>query len=81
MFKFIKNIKLLILIVALAGAGIYVAASQSLLAKVSLFSAGFPPAITNAFLDKEKYYPGEQMLITAETENANSAKAFVENEI
>lgn len=80
MFRSVKNVKLMVLIAALAGIGIYVTNGQPLLAKLSLFSAGSPPVITNAFLDKEKYFPGEQMTITAESTNASEAKAFVENE-
>lgn len=44
------------------------------------FLNGPIPSIANAFLDKEKYFPGDIMTITAETENASEVKAFVENE-
>lgn len=44
------------------------------------FLNGPTPSITNAFLDKEKYFPGDQMAVTAETQNASEVKAFVENE-
>lgn len=44
------------------------------------FLNGPTPSITNAFIDKEKYFPGDIMAITAETKDASRTQAFVENE-
>lgn len=44
------------------------------------FLNGPAPSIINAFIDKEKYFPGNIMAITAETKDALEVKAFVENE-
>lgn len=45
------------------------------------FLNGPTPSITNAFIDKEKYFPGDIMNITAETKDASAVKALVENEV
>jgi hypothetical protein len=78
MSKAIKIISAAVLVVILAT--IYVASNQEIMAKITGAKTGNMPIITNAFLDKTKYLPGDQMLITAETKNASSVKAFIENE-
>lgn len=45
------------------------------------FLNGPNPSVTNAFIDKEKYFSGDIMAITVETKDALGVKAFVENEI
>ena len=42
--------------------------------------AGTSPVITTAYLDKQKYMPGEQMTVTAAVEGAESVRAYIEND-
>ncbi len=79
MKKIRKIVLSAILLLALIG-GIYAANSRQILSAISGIKASDSPVITNGFTDKEKYFPGEQMTITAETQNALEVKAFVENE-
>lgn len=65
----------LVVFIAILSAGGY----KKISAQISDINFSMP-AITNAFLDKEKYFPGDQMNITAETENTSSVKVMIENE-
>jgi len=75
-YKKIIILASMILVIAL---GILITKNQGISAKI-LGLANDPPAITNAFTDKEKYFPGDIMAITAETKDASAVKALVENE-
>ncbi|MBU3925373.1 hypothetical protein KJ854_05595 [Patescibacteria group bacterium] len=78
--NFKKPILAIIFLLAIfAGIGIVYSAAKEGKGIVK-FLNGPTPSITNAFIDKEKYFPGDIMAITAETENALEVKAFVENE-
>ncbi|MFH1048472.1 MAG: hypothetical protein V1732_02310 [Patescibacteria group bacterium] len=68
-----------VLALALIGTVCAVSGGQ-ILSAISGIKASDSPVITNAFTDKAKYFPGDQMAITAETKNASEVKAFVENE-
>ncbi|MFH1048468.1 MAG: hypothetical protein V1732_02290 [Patescibacteria group bacterium] len=74
-----KAAVLAVLALALIGT-VCAANSGQILSVISGIKASDSPVITNAFTDKAKYFPGDQMAITAETENALEVKAFVENE-
>ena len=41
---------------------------------------GTSPVIVTAYLDKQKYMPGEQMTVTAAVEGAESVRAYIEND-
>lgn len=68
-----------ILLLVLIG-GICAANSRQILSVIYGIKASDAPVITNAFIDKEKYFPGDIMAITAETKDALEVKAFIENE-
>ena len=80
-FNFKKSIFAMVcLLVIFAGIGaVYSVAREG--EGIAKFLNGSTPSITSAFLDKEKYFPGDIMKITVETEDASKVKAFVENEM
>ena len=74
MSKKVKISLLIILIIAI----IYILINQNIVTRT--IDKNDMPVITNAFLDKTKYFPGDLMLITVETKKSSFVKAFVENE-
>ncbi|MBU4338820.1 hypothetical protein KKB43_01460 [Patescibacteria group bacterium] len=79
--NFKKPILAIIFLLAIfAGIGIVYSAAKEGKGIVK-FLNGPTPSVTNAFIDKEKYFPGDIMDITVETKDALKVKALVENEV
>ncbi len=79
-FSFKKPFLIIIcLFIVFAGIGVVYSAAKERKGIIK-FLNGPTPSITNAFIDKEKYFLGDTMAITAETKDAMGVKALVENE-